>query len=654
MGDRKSAHFTIPEHLAGRSEQREALAHYDLGVAFRQQGLHNEALREYRLALEGGEDRNRVLEAMAEVHLLFRDHGAALELYDMLVAQTAESPKLWNERGVVLHQLGRSDEALDSFQHALAFGPNYALARNNLAVTLAQEKRHEDALHALRDAIRADASLAIPRLNLGLLLFTLGRLQPALKIYRQVVDADPNSAAGWNGVGLVLSELDRAEDARNAFARAAESDPKSAEAHYNLSFALSTLGDYDGALRAVTRAQQLDPYYVPQKFRFAIDLQYEDPSISVVPEVSADVAAEGAGQSLAFEKDVLDELFAELTPAAPKRPSRALEDPLALARDYLSKGLLDLAAAETNRALARSADPIGAHILLGHLYTRRGLHGEALDHYREAKTLDPDRTDARLGQIRAQLGLGRGNKAVEDAVALAGEQPDDVEVLIALAEVLIANGNPADALEALGRARTLAPHRADVLKLAGDVQVSVGELQAARRTYEDALAIDPRLVQLLVGLGRVHEAEEDWQAAAAAYQSALEVLPTYSEAVLALARLWRRQGDPKPGVRLLADFLAADPSDVDALLLLGHLLLDDERFEHALEAFNRAIVFDDTNAEAHFCVGVAWARLRQFSEAVSAWERVLAIDSAGRLADKARQHIRSAKDLQHIFGIEAA
>ena len=52
------------------------LAHYQLGLAFRQKRYYAEALREYRLALEAGEDRRLVLQAMAEVHLLRRDQGA--------------------------------------------------------------------------------------------------------------------------------------------------------------------------------------------------------------------------------------------------------------------------------------------------------------------------------------------------------------------------------------------------------------------------------------------------------------------------------------------------------------------------------------------------------------------------------------------------
>src|SRR5207342_2041847 len=91
------------------------LAHFNLGLAFRQKGYYSEALREYAKALERGEDRPLVQQAMAEVHLLRREAKAAVELYDQLLAQHADSPKLWNERGVALHQDGKFAEAEESY-----------------------------------------------------------------------------------------------------------------------------------------------------------------------------------------------------------------------------------------------------------------------------------------------------------------------------------------------------------------------------------------------------------------------------------------------------------------------------------------------------------------------------------------------------------
>src|SRR5829696_7171092 len=106
------------------------LAHYNLGLALRQQGYYDDSLQEYQLALNAGEDRRLNLQAMAEVHILRRDLAAALALYAALVSEYPDSPKLWNERGVCLHQSGRRDEAITSYEKAVATDPMYQLDWN--------------------------------------------------------------------------------------------------------------------------------------------------------------------------------------------------------------------------------------------------------------------------------------------------------------------------------------------------------------------------------------------------------------------------------------------------------------------------------------------------------------------------------------------
>ncbi|MGH7734406.1 MAG: tetratricopeptide repeat protein, partial [Gemmatimonadales bacterium] len=309
------------------------LAHFNLGLAFRQKGYYVEALREYRLALEHGEDRRLVLQAMAEVHLIRRDLPAALELYDQLVQDFPDSPKLWNERGVCLMQAGRGDDSAACFARATAIDGRYALAWNNLGVLRSQQADVEAAQESFHQALRAMPGLAAARLNLALLLFQLRRFQLALEAYRQVLADHPQNAVAWNGVGLVLVELKRYADGRNAFARAVESDETLAAAHYNLSFTLSHLGDFDGALRETKRALELEPYYVPQKFSLTIDLQYEDPTISIAPEISADVTAEGVGEEFNFDQRLLDQLFTELEPTTPAATAPVVAPPSAPAGD---------------------------------------------------------------------------------------------------------------------------------------------------------------------------------------------------------------------------------------------------------------------------------------------------------------------------------
>ena len=153
----------------------------------------------------------------------------------------------------------------------------------------------------------------------------------------------------WNGVGLVLAELRKFEDARNAFARAIQARPDYAEAHYNLSFTLSNLGDFEGALRETKRALELDPYYVAQKFELAIDLEYEDPDLSIQPDLGGGAARPTRPSRTSRSiRGVLDSLFTELAPARRRRRRRRARDagpatPFAMAPDYLVEGAATIA-----------------------------------------------------------------------------------------------------------------------------------------------------------------------------------------------------------------------------------------------------------------------------------------------------------------------
>jgi tetratricopeptide (TPR) repeat protein len=631
-------------------------AHLTLGRAFRQKGYYAEALREYRMALDRGEDRRLVHQAMAEVQLARRDLVAALELYEQLVVEHPDAAKLWNERGVCLHQSGRTPEALASYRRAIEAEPGYALAHNNLGVVRAAQGATEDAVDSFRDALRHQAEFGTARLNLALLLTQLGRHQLALEAYRQVLEADPQSAAAWNGIGLVLGEFKRYTDAKNAFGRAVEAQPDGAAAHYNLSFTLSQLGDFEGALREVRRALELDPYYVPQKFLLAIELQFEDPGLTVVPELGGDRPFEASGETFAFDPRLLDEIFTSLRPAAHRAAAeaRAREDPFGLARDYLSKGLFEQSAAEVTRAVGRGADRAEGAVLLGDVFARRGAWGEALERYREAREGRADHPAARRGEARALLALGRAAEARILAEELLAGGRDDVDLALLAAEARGATGDPAAALDALQLAQARAPDRADVRKLTGDVALGVGDVEAAYAAYTAALELDPGFVQVWVEVGRLSEGRGDPRAAEAAYRSALEHLPTYAAASLALASLLRRSERGAESLDVLIAVLARDAFDFDALHLLAQVLLDDGRVADARAASERIVRFEPEHVAAHFQLGLAFARERRYREAVAQWERVVALEPGGTLAQQARTHTRTALDLMHIFAGEAA
>lgn len=632
------------------------LTHYNLGVAFRKKGYLQEALAEYRLALQRGEDRDLAQQATAEVLLLLRDTDAAVQLYDELLQRQPRSPKLWNERGVALHQAGRYVEAQDSYRNAIECEAGYALALNNLGVALYHAGQPEPAFELFRSALEVNGSFLKARLNQALLLYKGKKMQLALEAYRKVLAIDPEQAVAWNGVGLVLTELHKFDDARNAFARAIQSRPKFAQAHYNMSFTLSNLGDFEGALRETKQALELDPYYVAQRFELSIDLEHDDPDLSIQPDLGEEKRADAAIDQFDFDPGVLDSLFRQLTPSRPSvKAVLATEvDPFALAADLLSKGFFDRAQAEAVRAFARGADHARGSTLLGDIFARQGLWGEALERYREARAAAPEHIPAMTGEATALLRLGRATEARLVAESVLNRAPSDIETLMLAASARGEAGDPAAALSALDTARRVAPMRADVHKHIGDIARKLGDFDGAIAAYRDALALDGHYAVVRYQLASVLFDREEWRDAEQELLFALDAVPTYGEATLKLCALRRRLGRAEQALPHLIAMLERDPYHFDALIALGETLLDLGRRADAVTAFTRVLRFDPHHVGALFHEGALLAEQRRYDEATERWRRIIDLAPTSEFAKRARREIRTATDLQRIFAARIA
>jgi len=630
------------------SAEDSQMAHFNLGLAFRQKGYLAEALREYRLALDRGEDRTLVLQAMAEVHLLRKDSAAAVQLYDRLLQENPHSPKLWNERGIALHQDGRYAEAATSYEQAIAADGHYVLALNNLGVAHCHAGRPDRAFDAFRRALQEDAGFLKGRLNLALVLFRQNEHQRCLEAYRQVLRLAPDHPVAWNGVGLVLSHLRKFDDARNAFARAVEARPDYAEAHYNLSFVLSNLGDFAGSLRETKQALELDPYYTPQKYELAVDLEFEDPRLDVAPELAGE-RRDGAVETFAFEPHALEQLFDELAPAPARMASTSGSAPFAAALALAAQGDVDKAAAEVRRAMADGAPRDLGLVALGDVFLSHGLAGEALERYREARALTSTLAAAAIGELRALVLLRRHAEAGDVATWVEAHCGDDVDALLLAAEVW-AEGEAAPRAQALlSRARRLAPMRADVLQAVGRVAHGVGDDLLAIESYRHAIALDEdfaacrvQLAELLRVAGLVDDAERELVAA-------LHSVPTYADAVLALASLRREVARPHDTIEPLAAFLEGNPYHLDALASLGESLFLVGRRDDARFAFSRVLRFDGDHVAALYFHGVLLAEGHCYEAAISQWERVLELEPTSAFARRARRDTRTAQDLRRIF-----
>jgi protein O-GlcNAc transferase len=170
-------------------------------------------------------------------------------------------------RGKLLGEAGRLEDALACYDKCLEIMPRFADALNNRGVILAQLGRHDEALAAFDKCLAIAPNAPDTLHNRGNLLAKLERYNEALASYDKCITLTPAFAQAWIDVGVLLIRVKRYEEAAKVLARALELDPHAKYALGNLVYArlqLCDWGDLPGLKsKLVDRVQKGEPAPTP-------------------------------------------------------------------------------------------------------------------------------------------------------------------------------------------------------------------------------------------------------------------------------------------------------------------------------------------------------------------------------------------------------
>lgn len=133
--------------------------------------------------------------------------SAAIESYQLLLAQAPDHSHVLHNAAVALCQLGRYHEAESYLRRAVRAQPDFPEAHNNLGFVLRALGRFAQAEVAIRAAVAADPVNATFQCNLGETLLLLGRGREAEACFLKVQLAEPQHL----GAALGLGEIARLE-----------------------------------------------------------------------------------------------------------------------------------------------------------------------------------------------------------------------------------------------------------------------------------------------------------------------------------------------------------------------------------------------------------------------------------------------------------
>ncbi len=186
-------------------------------------------------------------------------HEEALENFGRATRLDGRKPAYFNNRGATFQALGRWNEALDSFQQAVTLQPKYADAHGNLGYVYEHLGDVHQADKSYRAALQCDRNHLDSLLRLARLLLRLNRLREASGFFQRALKVRPDQPAALAEFAECWLGLGRPQDAEPLLRRALQLNPNDPVTQFNLGNALNGQGLTQQARDAYQQASALVP-----------------------------------------------------------------------------------------------------------------------------------------------------------------------------------------------------------------------------------------------------------------------------------------------------------------------------------------------------------------------------------------------------------
>jgi predicted TPR repeat methyltransferase len=170
-----------------------------------------------------------------------------------------DDAEAYKNRGNVLINQGKLDEAAIQYEQAIILRPDYAEAYNNLGNVRKEKGRLDDAITLYEQAIALRPDNVQAHCNLGSALRTQGKLDEAIASYERAIALKPNFAEAYSNLGNALKDQGRLDEAVTRYEQAIALKPGLAEIRINLGAVLMDQDKHREAMGHLRCCLELDP-----------------------------------------------------------------------------------------------------------------------------------------------------------------------------------------------------------------------------------------------------------------------------------------------------------------------------------------------------------------------------------------------------------
>ncbi len=292
-------------------DPQSAAAYNGKGQVLRLRGHYEQALQAFEEAIGLATDADNIAAYHYNKGLVLCDlrrYDEALDAYDLAIQIDPEHGKYraemssmskeerdkkiykYCDNGKKLSTLNRYEEALQAFEKALRIDSQYTPGHVDRANALLKLEHYEEALQAFEKALQLHATHAFAYVGKGNALLKLKYYEQALESYEKALQLNSKLVQAYAGKGHTLFELQDSMDALNAYRTAIELNTSDADCYKNAGDILKGLGPeyYEQAVQMYSKALHLVPEHVSaylEQGNALFELKRYDESLAVYNQV---------------------------------------------------------------------------------------------------------------------------------------------------------------------------------------------------------------------------------------------------------------------------------------------------------------------------------------------------------------------------------
>jgi len=305
------------------------------------------------------------------------------------------------------------------------------------------------------------------------------------------------------------------------------------------------------------------------------------------------------------------------TPSAPTYEqlfNRALE--LQQAGDTL--GAIDTYKA----ALTVSPDRADALTNLGAAYVRLGQFDDAIKQYEAALKADPANTAARLNLALAYYKSARPNQAIPQLRQVVASEPEARNAYLVLADCYLQTGQETEVVALLKPREAMFTTDLAYAYILGTALLRANDTTEGQK-YIDRIFGAGETAEAHLLMGIAHLSRQDYPAAKTELARAVQLNPKLPTAHALYGRSMLAQGEQEGAERAFREELALNINDYEANLQLGYMRKSAQKFDDASAYLQRALAIRPNDLTARKLLASLRLQQGKIEEAAQMFEAIV-------------------------------